>query len=102
MLSSQTKDTTNAIAMRRLQTELPAPGLTLENILDVDPVRLNEMIYVVGFHNNKTRYIKATALMLRDNFGSDIPDTVEGLMRLPGVGPKMVRLISYVNFPSNC
>lgn len=92
MLSSQTKDTTNAIAMRRLQTELPVPGLTLENILDVDPVHLNEMIYVVGFHNNKTRYIKATAQILRDSFASDIPDTIEGLISLPGVGPKMAYL----------
>lgn len=92
MLSSQTKDTTNAIAMRRLQTELPVPGLTLENILDVDPVRLNEMIYVVGFHNNKTRYIKATAIILRDSFASDIPDTIDGLISLPGVGPKMAYL----------
>lgn len=89
---SQTKDTTNAIAMRRLQTELPAPGLTIENILDVDPVKLNELIYVVGFHNNKTRYIKATALILRDQFASDIPDTIDGLMSLPGVGPKMAYL----------
>lgn len=92
MLSSQTKDTTNAIAMRRLQTELPHPGLTLENILAVDPVKLNEMIYVVGFHNNKTRYIKAAALILRDQFEGEIPDTVEGLMSLPGVGPKMAYL----------
>lgn len=92
MLSSQTKDTTNAIAMRRLQTELPHPGLTLENILAVDPVKLNELIYVVGFHNNKTRYIKATAPILRDQYGGDIPSTVEGLMSLPGVGPKMAYL----------
>ena len=92
MLSSQTKDTTNAIAMRRLQTELPHPGLTLENILDVDPDKLNEMIFVVGFHNNKTRYIKAAALILRDQFGGDIPETIEGLMSLPGVGPKMAYL----------
>lgn len=92
MLSSQTKDTTNAIAMRRLQTELPSPGLTLENILEVDPVKLNELIYVVGFHNNKTRYIKAAALILRDDYAGDIPDTIEGLMSLPGVGPKMAYL----------
>ena len=92
MLSSQTKDTTNAIAMRRLQTELPAPGLTLENILEVDPVKLNELIYVVGFHNNKTRYIKATALILRDQYAGDIPDSIDGLMSLPGVGPKMAYL----------
>lgn len=89
MLSSQTKDTTNALAMRRLQTELPPPGLTLENILAVDPVHLNELIYAVGFHNNKTKYIKAAALILRDRFDGDIPDTIEGLTNLPGVGPKM-------------
>lgn len=92
MLSSQTKDTTNAVAMRRLQTELPPPGLTLDNIIDVDPTKLNELIFIVGFHNNKTRYIKATALILRNQFNSDIPDTVEGLMSLPGVGPKMAYL----------
>jgi endonuclease-3 len=98
MLSSQTKDTTNAIAMNRLQKELPAHkesaavGLNLENILAVDPKLLNELIWVVGFHNNKTRYIKATAEILRDVWEGDIPDTVEGLMSLPGVGPKMAYL----------
>jgi endonuclease-3 len=98
MLSSQTKDTTNAMAMGRLQRELPAYqegapiGLNLENILAVDPKLLNELIWVVGFHNNKTKYIKATAEILRDKFNGDIPDTVEGLMSLPGVGPKMAYL----------
>ncbi len=92
MLSSQTKDTTNALAMKNLQTSLPAPGLTLPNILAVEPNTLNNLIYAVGFHNNKTRYIKATALILRDQFNGDIPDTIEGLMSLPGVGPKMAYL----------
>jgi endonuclease-3 len=93
MLSSQTKDTTNAVAIRKLQTELPQPGgLCLENMLTVEPEELNRLIWSVGFHNNKTRYLKATALILRDDFGGDIPDTVEGLMSLPGVGPKMAYL----------
>ncbi|KAI1092604.1 putative DNA repair protein NTG1 [Rostrohypoxylon terebratum] len=98
MLSSQTKDTTNAIAMKRLQTELPphAPGapagLNLENILAVDAARLNELIWAVGFHNNKTKYIKAAAPILRDRWGGDIPSTIEGLVALPGVGPKMAHL----------
>lgn len=95
MLSSQTKDTTNAVAMRRLQTELPphqagaSPGLNLENLLAVEPERLNELIWVVGFHNNKTKYIKQMAEILRDKWEGDIPDTIEGLTSLPGVGPKM-------------
>ncbi|KAH8671109.1 DNA glycosylase, partial [Xylariales sp. PMI_506] len=98
MLSSQTKDTTNAVAMRRLQTELPpyaagAPkGLNLENILSVEPELLNELIWAVGFHNNKTKYIKQAAVILRDKWAGDIPDTIEGLTSLPGVGPKMAYL----------
>jgi endonuclease III len=98
MLSSQTKDTANAIAMARLKAELPAHragakvGLTLDNILAVDPDLLNQLIWNVGFHNNKTRYIKAAAQILRDQWAGDIPDSVEGLMALPGVGPKMAYL----------
>ncbi len=64
MLSSQTKDTVTAEAMRRLYTELPPhapgapPGLNLENMLAVDPVVLNELIGKVGFHNNKTKSVR--------------------------------------------
>ena len=63
MLSSQTKDTVNAVAMARLKTELPpyeegAPaGLNLDNVLAVDAKLLNEMIWAVGFHNNKTKCV---------------------------------------------
>lgn len=98
MLSSQTKDTTNAAAMRRLQTELPPhkdgaePGLNLENMLAVAPDKLNELIWAVGFHNNKTKYLKQAAEILRDTWGGDIPDSIEGLVSLPGVGPKMAHL----------
>lgn len=98
MMSSQTKDTTNYVVMQKLYKELPAaspggkPGLNLENILAVPAERLNELIWAVGFHNNKTRYIKGAAEILRDAHGGDIPDTAEGLMALPGVGPKMAYL----------
>ncbi|GAB1314016.1 alpha,alpha-trehalase nth1 [Madurella fahalii] len=98
MLSSQTKDTVNAEAMARLQAELPPhapgapPGLNLENMLAVEPALLNELIGKVGFHNNKTKYLKQAAVILRDQFDSDIPPTIEGLVSLPGVGPKMAHL----------
>ncbi|KLU83862.1 DNA repair protein Ntg1 [Magnaporthiopsis poae ATCC 64411] len=98
MLSSQTKDTVNAVAMARLKSELPpcrdgAPaGLNLENVLAVEPATLNNLIYAVGFHNNKTKYIKQAAEILRDQWAGDIPNTIEGLMSLPGVGPKMAHL----------
>ncbi|KAF5019140.1 hypothetical protein F66182_8845 [Fusarium sp. NRRL 66182] len=98
MLSSQTKDTVNAVVMKKLQTELPPfqsgapPGLNLNNILAVEPKLLNEFIWAVGFHNNKTKYIKQAAEIIRDQWRGDIPDTIEGLVSLPGVGPKMAYL----------
>ncbi|KAJ5235746.1 uncharacterized protein N7469_004914 [Penicillium citrinum] len=66
--------------------------LNLDNILAVSPTRLNELIEKVGFHNYKTKYIKSAAQILRDQYEGDIPSTPEGLMSLPGVGPKMAYL----------
>ncbi|KAK4168824.1 putative endonuclease III [Cladorrhinum sp. PSN259] len=98
MLSSQTKDTVNAEAMKRLHRELPPyeegqpPGLNLQNMIACPADKLNELIGKVGFHNNKTKYLQQTAVILRDKFGGDIPPTIEGLTSLPGVGPKMAHL----------
>ncbi|KAL1639929.1 alpha,alpha-trehalase nth1 [Diplodia intermedia] len=91
MLSSQTKDTVTSVAMKNLQDNLPG-GFNLRALLGVEPARLNSLIEKVGFHNNKTKYIKQTAEILRDRFDGDIPDTIEGLVSLPGVGPKMAYL----------
>lgn len=38
------------------------------------------------------KYLKLASAMLQSEFGGDIPDSVEGLVRLPGVGPKMAHL----------
>ena len=91
MLSSQTKDPVTAAAIKNLQEGLPR-GFNLEDLLEVEPTRLNELICKVGFHNNKTKYIKATAEILRDKWNGAIPDTIEGMVSLPGVGPKMAYL----------
>lgn len=40
----------------------------------------------------KVKYLKLTSAMLQKEFSGDIPDSVEGLVRLPGVGPKMAHL----------
>ncbi|EXJ54792.1 endonuclease III [Cladophialophora yegresii CBS 114405] len=105
MLSSQTKDTVTAAAMQRLHTELgprdgdgqgklqlPQSALNIENVISCDATHLDSLIGKVGFHNNKTKYIKQVARILKDEYNSDIPDSVEGLVRLPGVGPKMAYL----------
>lgn len=100
MLSSQTKDTTTSAVMIKLQKELPN-GLNLESILNIDVESLDKMIKSVGFHSKKANYIKKTAEILRDQYEGDIPDTIEGLTSLPGVGPKMGYLTLQVAWNKN-
>ncbi|KAF2452026.1 hypothetical protein P171DRAFT_468410 [Karstenula rhodostoma CBS 690.94] len=91
MLSSQTKDTVTAVAIKGMQERMPG-GFNLESVIALEPQTLNAFINKVGFHNLKTKYIKNTAEILRDKFNSDIPDSIQGLTSLPGVGPKMAYL----------
>ncbi|XP_058632754.1 endonuclease III-like protein 1 isoform X2 [Onychostoma macrolepis] len=88
MLSSQTKDHVTGGAMQRLREH----GLSVDAILKMDDETLGKLIYPVGFWRTKVKYIKQTTALIQQEFGGDIPDTVEGLMRLPGVGPKMAHL----------
>ncbi|KAI8145836.1 DNA glycosylase [Fennellomyces sp. T-0311] len=100
MLSSQTKDTVTSAAVKNLQSTLPG-GLTLESILQVDEAVLDGYIKSVGFHTRKAKYIKEAAVILRDKYDGDIPDTIEGLTGLPGVGPKMGYLALQVAWKIN-
>jgi len=88
MLSSQTKDEVNFAAMERLKQH----GLTVENILATDRETLEQLIYPVGFWRNKAKHVLAATKQLQEEHGGDIPDSVEELCALPGVGPKMAYL----------
>ncbi|CEP17664.1 hypothetical protein [Parasitella parasitica] len=100
MLSSQTKDTVTSVVVRKLQAELPG-GLCLQDILDIDEMTLDSMIAAIGFHTKKASYLKRTAEILRDQYNGDIPDTIDGLTSLPGVGPKMGYLALQVAWDKN-
>lgn len=92
MLSSQTKDEINHAACLRLR----AAGLSPRMIVDIDPDSLANLIKPVGFWRRKIEYLKRTSQILLDNYDGDIPDTVEKLCDLPGVGPKMAHLVMQV------
>jgi endonuclease-3 len=94
MLSSQTKDAVVGQAMRDLQQH----GLTVENLRKTSPEDLNKLIYRVGFHNNKTKYLKQVVEILHEQYDHDIPPTAEQMMLLPGVGPKMAYIVENVVF----
>jgi endonuclease-3 len=88
MLSSQTKDPVTAEAVHNLQRNLPG-GLCLESILAASQDQISSSINKVGFWRRKTGYVQSAAQIIRDDFGGDIPKTIDELCSLPGVGPKM-------------
>ncbi|CAG0915090.1 unnamed protein product [Notodromas monacha] len=88
MLSSQTKDQVTHAAMQRLRAE----KLSIDMILETPEVTIQTLIYPASFYKRKAIYLKQVAQILREKYDGDIPDSVEGLCALPGVGPKMAHL----------
>ena len=50
----------------------------------------------ISYPNNKTKHLIGMAQMLINNFGGEVPMTVEELMKLPGVGRKTANVITSV------
>ena len=67
---------------------------TLESLAEADVTEVEEYIRSTGFFRAKARDIVAAARMLVDEYGGKVPDTMEELLRLPGVGRKTANLIS--------
>lgn len=53
---------------------------------------LEKLIHPVGFYRTKAKNVKNTSIILVNDFDSDIPNTIDGLQKLPGVGPKMAHI----------
>jgi len=83
MLSAQTKDTVTAPAMEQLKARVK-DNFSAQGVLDTDPAVIHDCIRQVGFHNNKLKYILAAARTCVDQYGGDIPDSLEGLCSLAG------------------
>ena len=92
MLSSQTKDPVTAEAVRNLQTKL-LNGLCLQSLLNATDAEIQECIKKVGFWRRKTGYVKSAAKLIHEEFDGDVPNDINDLCSIPGVGPKMAFLM---------
>ncbi len=66
---------------------------TLEAFAEADPEEVGTYIRSCGLYKTKAKDIVAMCRMLRDVYGGVIPDTVEELTKLPGVGRKTANLV---------
>ncbi|XP_020869102.1 endonuclease III homolog 2, chloroplastic isoform X2 [Arabidopsis lyrata subsp. lyrata] len=93
LLSSQTKEHITGAAVERLhQNGL----LTPEAIDKADESTIKELIYPVGFYTRKATNVKKVAKICLMKYDGDIPRTLEELLSLPGVGPKIAHLVLHV------
>lgn len=71
---------------------------TPEALAASTPEVIFEYIRSVSYPNNKARHLVGMARMLVEEFKSQVPDTLEELIRLPGVGRKTANVIQAVVF----
>jgi exodeoxyribonuclease-3 len=100
ILSARTKDEVTATASRRLFKRAD----TVDDLDRLSVPELEKIIYPVGFFRNKAKYLSALPGVLQEEFGGRIPDVVEQLVKLPGVGRKTANLVVAVAFnkPAIC
>ena len=88
-LSAQCTDARVNIVTETLFKKYP----TLESFAEADLSELEEVVKPCGFYHTKAKSIKEMANQLINDFGGEIPDTIEQLVKLPGVGRKPANLI---------
>ena len=89
VLSLRTKDETTAVAAPRLFARAATP----EALLGMEAEAIAKLIYPVGFYRTKARTIRAICQQLIENYGGHVPDEIEELTKLPGVGRKTANLV---------
>ncbi|MCL2442581.1 MAG: endonuclease III [Treponema sp.] len=89
ILSLRTKDEVTLIASQRLLEKAGSPAEL--NIIKEE--KLAKLIYPVGFYRNKAASLKKIAIILLDQFKGKVPESMEALLALPGVGRKTANLV---------
>lgn len=59
---------------------------------------LEDAIRPIGMFRNKARSLRAMARVVATQYGGQVPESLEGLLRLPGVGPKTAKVVLGIGF----
>jgi endonuclease III len=94
LLSLRTKDKTTREAGDRLFALARTPAAMLKLPLE----KLERVIYPVGFYRTKAKAIHQICRRLIDEYGGKVPDSVDELITLPGVGRKTANLVVTIGY----
>jgi len=88
-LSARTKDTTTLPIVKKLFKSYKKP----QDFVKLDIRKIEKLIHPVGFYRTKAKHLKLLAKVLIDDYKGEVPDTLEELTKLPGVGRKTANCV---------
>jgi exodeoxyribonuclease III len=100
ILSSRTNDMTTAAAVTKLFKKVA----DVQQLADLSLEQLEKLIFPVGFYRNKAKFLQQLPGVLNERFDGIIPDDIDSLVKLPGVGRKTANLVVTIAFgkPAIC
>lgn len=94
LLSLRTKDKTTGEASQRLF----ALAATPVDMQKLSTAAIEQAIYPVGFYRTKAKQIQQICSQLLERYGGLVPDNIDALLMLPGVGRKTANLVVTVGY----
>jgi endonuclease-3 len=94
ILSAQCTDKRVNIVTKEFFKKYP----TAQSLLKADIPDIFELIKSVSYPNNKSKHLSGMARMLVNEFNGEVPDNIDDLQKLPGVGRKTANIIVSVVF----
>lgn len=100
LLSARTKDETTDTVVDRLFEKVSSPA----DIAALSAKELEKLLYPVGFYKTKAKHLRDTSRLIMENYNGIVPDMMQELLNLPGIGRKSANLILGLVFnkPSIC
>jgi endonuclease-3 len=89
VLSLRTQDATTAKASHRLFAVADSP----QAMMKLTAKRIEKLIFPVGFYRTKAKNILSICQTLIDSYGGQVPDEIDELLKLKGVGRKTANLV---------
>ncbi|MBN1897502.1 MAG: endonuclease III [Spirochaetes bacterium] len=94
LLSARTKDKVTETVSRKLFKKIK----NAKDLIRLKQAHLARLIYPIGFYRTKARHLKELARVLAQRYNNKVPDEMEKLLTLPGVGRKTANLVLIIAF----
>ncbi len=89
VLSTRTRDNVTLEAVERLRVQAP----DAHTLARLSPAEVARVIYPVGFYRTKAKKLVTLAQKIEDEHQGQVPDSIEELVKLPGVGRKVANIV---------